>query len=326
MDQGNCTERQMLEQEETALNHIRENLLSGYERRVAEKDMSTAEEATLSGTVLKVAIALFSKDFAQLSAEYRAILYPPKERKKRVKKLVKKTASWEDPISELKKAYAEVENFYLYQTRQREECRKLFKQLLSTIDKVKNPPNTKELQILGRLNWIYIDKMLALEDEIICALLPFLLTAYVYNFRKNRFISRGSTSIEGAFNKEKIEIIKKSEMRKRLIRLSTCFGFRDYKIQFDKYKNGALEFPSLRNEMILDLVFDTWCTIFSGNRGKKIPALENVQPRIDFKLSYELYLYHKNIDLYKKYLDRGGLTQEEILSEAIERYNSRIHI
>lgn len=64
MGQGYYTERQMLEQEETALNHVRENLLSGYERRIDETDMSSAEETTLSGTVLKDAVDLFSKDFA----------------------------------------------------------------------------------------------------------------------------------------------------------------------------------------------------------------------------------------------------------------------
>ena len=349
MGQGYYTERQMLEQEETALNHVRENLLSGYERRIDETDMSSAEETTLSGTVLKDAVDLFSKDFAKLSAEYKAILYPKKERKKRVKKTavwedpiaeykailypqkerkkrVKKTAVWEDPIAELKNAYTEIESLYLYQSHQRGKCKQLFKQLLLTIDQANAPPPPEQLGILGRLNWKYIEKMLVVEDDTICALLPFLLTAYVYNFRKNRFISRGSTVVEGAFNQEKIETIKKSEMKKRLIRLSTYFGFRDYGVRFDKYRNGPLEFPSLRNEIILDLVFDTWCAIFSGYRDKKILALENVQPRIDFKLSYELYLYYKNTDLYKKYLDRGGLTQEEILSEAIERYNSRIHI
>ena len=220
----------------------------------------------------------------------------------------------------------EIESLYLYQSHQRGKCKQLFKQLLLTIDQANAPPPPEQLGILGRLNWKYIEKMLVVEDDTICALLPFLLTAYVYNFRKNRFISRGSTVVEGAFNQEKIETIKKSEMKKRLIRLSTYFGFRDYGVRFDKYRNGPLEFPSLRNEIILDLVFDTWCAIFSGYRDKKILALENVQPRIDFKLSYELYLYYKNTDLYKKYLDRGGLTQEEILSEAIERYNSRIHI
>ena len=322
MGQGYYTERQMLEQEETALNHVRENLLSGYERRIDETYMSSAEETTLSGTVLKDAVDLFSKDFAKLSAEYKAILYPKKERKKRVKK----TAVWEDPIAELKNAYTEIESLYLYQSHQRGKCKQLFKQLLLTIDQANAPPPPEQLGILGRLNWKYIEKMLVVEDDTICALLPFLLTAYVYNFRKNRFISRGSTVVEGAFNQEKIETIKKSEMKKRLIRLSTYFGFRDYGVRFDKYRNGPLEFPSLRNEIILDLVFDTWCAIFSGYRDKKILALENVQPRIDFKLSYELYLYYKNTDLYKKYLDRGGLTQEEILSEAIERYNSRIHI
>ena len=322
MGQGYYTERQMLEQEETALNHVRENLLSGYERRIDETDMSSAEETTLSGTVLKDAVDLFSKDFAKLSAEYKAILYPKKERKKRVKK----TAVWEDPIAELKNAYTEIESLYLYQSHQRGKCKQLFKQLLLTIDQANAPPPPEQLGILGRLNWKYIEKMLVVEDDTICALLPFLLTAYVYNFRKNRFISRGSTVVEGAFNQEKIETIKKSEMKKRLIRLSTYFGFRDYGVRFDKYRNGPLEFPSLRNEIILDLVFDTWCAIFSGYSDKKILALENVQPRIDFKLSYELYLYYKNTDLYKKYLDRGGLTQEEILSEAIERYNSRIHI
>lgn len=312
MGQPNDAGSQMLQTEKIAMKCIQEHLLSGYEARINGNALSAARQGE---EVLLSVAARFSAHFETLNAECASRLWPKKERRKRKTQ----TIAWGDPIQELKDAFLKVETQYLLHSRSHEECSRLFRQLLSLIETASSSPNPEEFCILGRLNWKYIEKMLPVQEPAVCALLPYLLTAYAYHFRKNRLMSRGSTSVEGAFSQDEVEIVKKSQIRNQLKTLSTLFGFCDYGIKFQECKRGSIDRASLKNELVLDYVFYTWCVIFcSYERDHPKSGLS----AINYSLSYALYLYYKGDEQYKDYLENPRMYERKILSHAYDVYYS----
>ena len=96
------------------------------------------------------------------------------------------------PIDALKEAFDEVDKVYLRYSRQRKEYIKLFSELIEKNESTLPSYKQKQYRVLGNIHFNHIDEMLDIQDEDIVTLLPFLLTSYVYNFRKNVFMQRKS--------------------------------------------------------------------------------------------------------------------------------------
>ena len=265
----------------------------------------------------------FSSYFEGVDNFYDGIFIHPKKRRVRYSKTksgeTKEEIYFTTCIETLKKAFIEVDNTYLKYSRHREECNVLYSKLIAEIDAAifETPKGTPH--VLGTARLDYLDEMLDLQDEDVVRLLPFLLTAYIYNFRKNVFIQRKSPAADEYASIYDAEKQDEKRIRKNLDSLSTHFGFANKDVKFpsteanraeiaksteltEKAKAAGLEkypvaflpnkFPSLNDRPILDLVFAVWCTIVCGigEYEQAIPSC--ISQAIDIELCYKLYILY----------------------------------
>ena len=263
----------------------------------------------------------------------------------------------EDLIDDFKKYFSMIETQYLKHPQLRAQCKKLFQQLIETIETAispisptssnspnspnspdnsdtDSPNNSKKISILGRTNFRYISKMLDINNNTICSLLPFLLTAYVYTFRNNRFMNRGDTSVEGAFSDEEVETVRISHTKGQLKELSRCFGLFDCQIKFPASKGRPIKpsdskselenrfsydikysskYPYLGHREVLDSVFAIWCGIVCGicecEASQAYPAFYK---KVDLVLCVKLYLYYMDNARYQKLMSEGFPSETKI--------------
>lgn len=316
-------------------------LIEGYRARAAkythEKSRNEGAFFSLSPEIKEfwdVSTSKFEKYISDISKRYaRKVGYKkPETRGKRP------SSSWdEDPIQDFKKAFIIVEDLYLINSGHHKSCKDLFEKLIaeieaSTVPEI--PQEPEKASVLGRVHYRYIEKMLDISDDTICALLPFLLTAYTYNFRYNRFMNRGSEIVEGAFSDELVDTAIKARIKGNLKALATRFFFPQEGAKFPgsssrlKYIDAesmrptpmeyvAIEprtYPSLKFREVLDSVFAIWCYIFClyiGDNDSEIH--KKVSEKVDIVLCTKLYLYYTDNPLYQHLNSNGfpGLKQIE---------------
>lgn len=250
----------------------------------------------------------------------------------------KRTSSvWDDdPIQDFKKVFAVIEDRYLIKSGHHKSCTDLFQKLIaeieaSTVPEI--PQEPEKTSVLGRVHYRYIEKMLDISNDTICALLPFLLTAYTYNFRCNRFMNRGTTLVEGAFSDNDVDIIRKRKIEEELRILAAQFFFPKEGTKFphsssrSKCKDSESErpeplnyppiepreYPSLKFREVLDTVFAIWCYIlclYIGDNDSEIH--KKVSKRVDIVLCTKLYLYYTDNLLYQHLNSNGFPSLKQI--------------
>lgn len=306
--------------EQDVLSRIEKYLLCNYEQKVELTKCAYDYEPDFGNREFwKYAIAAFEERLSETDISYK-ILFNPSHR------MIRKNGEWVTSLDDLKKAFETVKNDYLFYSRGKKTCENIFLDLLKELELAFDEQLLDDPKILGRAHYNYIEQLLDIEDDMICKTLPFLLTAYVYNFRINRFMSRGSTSVEGAFNIKEIETTRISEMKKRLTYLSQLFGFAGQEVKFSDSQDSSSEkpapflpkqFPGPQNKAVLDFVFNVWCVILSGNDKKAQPHLACLKEPVDFQLSYALYIYYTDKTLYDKYRENGFPPVQEIFNSNI---------
>lgn len=148
----------------------------------------------------------------------------------------------------------------------------------------------------------YIEYMLDLQNDHICRLLPYLLTAYVYNYKKNSFIRHGTTGPDLAFgsepsNSEGTDNIPR--VKKQLQLLSKRFFLPDKPLSWIEDMPGnddtrlwdPNQSPAPWASLpLLWRVFVAWCGALLRDETSFID--EAVCAKIDFELCLELFSSH----------------------------------
>lgn len=129
--------------------------------------------------------------------------------------------SWIDPLEELKRAYSDVEKLYLRGSTEHKKISSDFKVLYKNIKQVSQLPR---VEMFPRLSLSDILEMLDLRNEDVQATLPYLLTSYVYNFRKERLFYQGTKLRESVFNGTDVTASDAPEIRNRIKQLARIFS------------------------------------------------------------------------------------------------------
>lgn len=271
--------------ENNAIKSIERYLLEGYENRLR---CAKSEEIDILPSPITYQLEFwayvekaFLRYFSKVDNYYTKLFTPPPRGSKARNIRLGSDLYWYDPIEELKASFEEIEAMYLYNNSHHPRCKQLFSKLTDEIMAAIYTVKKDDVPyILGRVHFNHIDKMLNLADKQIVALLPFLLTAYVYNFRQNKFMSVGTVAVERAFTidgilEENITSKNDNDTRAQLKQLSTRFGFEKSTINFSDVKTEEKEpsastiideedtsasvfwpskYPSLQNKTMMDLV------------------------------------------------------------------------
>ena len=99
---------------------------------------------------------------------------------------------WLDPMEEFEDVYYNLKAAYCISNDQSLKLDEQFNRLCKKLERKRNDIRKPfHYSVLGEIDFTYLPYMLNLQDEKICALLPYLLTAYTFNFWASRFFSRG---------------------------------------------------------------------------------------------------------------------------------------
>lgn len=229
---------------------------------------------------------------------------------------------WTAPMYSCMVAFAEVMQESNITLVQKENIIRLFTELRTKLEKYEERnarQNELRGSILGSTNFIYLPYLLNLQEESIRGLLPYLLTAYTFNYWNNRFFS-GKTKLvpiicSTPLSKE-YELLDPSEaakLRPNIKNLVKIFSLKDSKGKFVKFpdtKNDSclaplgslfdgmeakdIESPYIRYKKILDVVFDVWCKVVE--ECAPLAEIEGFPSNIDFKGCKELYFRYTNPD------------------------------
>ena len=101
--------------------------------------------------------------------------------------------SWSDSIDHLRWAYEDVKEEYGIEDEEAQTIDLLFEKLVKRLIKKRKSTVPWEELVFGRTYFEYLKNLLDLRNKEIRILLPYLLTAYTCNTRKNPFLFRGST-------------------------------------------------------------------------------------------------------------------------------------
>lgn len=269
---------EILTYECNAIKKIEEYLLEGYENRLR---CAKFEEIDMLPSPITYQLEFwtyvekaFLRYFSKVDNYYTKLFTPPPRGSEARNIRLGPDLYWHDPIEELKATFEEIEAIYLYNNSHHPRCKQLFSQLTDEIMAAIYTVKKDDAPcILGRVHFNHIDKMLNLADKQIIALLPFLLTAYVYNFRQNKFMSIGTVAVERAFTidgilEENITSKKDNDTREQLKKLSTRFGLEKSTIIFSDVKVKE-------NQPFISAIIDEKDARASVFRPSKHPSLQD---------------------------------------------------
>ncbi|MDE6431932.1 MAG: hypothetical protein K2L13_00885 [Opitutales bacterium] len=185
---------------------------------------------------------------------------------------------WATQLDEFRRAYSDIENHYLRGLPTRKIITNRFNDLCRDIE---NECSTSEPQkVLPRLSLAYIPEMIDFRSTDVQALLPYLLTAYVHNFRKEHLFYRDTKKLHQLFDNAQVTALMAPDYRNRIEQLGKIFSLADNMDDFvpiqtnrpspniypvdecgwrlSKTKLGT---QYVRFESVLWDVFEEWCRI-----------------------------------------------------------------
>lgn len=221
---------------------------------------------------------------------------------------------WISPLQNLEDAYDELKLWYDFTSEQVERLDDLFAQLQKTVGKsIDRVAKSRKLNgtTLGRINFKYLSHMLNIERTEVQELLPYLLTAYTFNFVENRFFDRGGRLISMIYpdNVESAELMVTSadaaKMRPSIKTLSKVFSLEKCKqalLSLDKSELSESERhepffaifdkiyvkpPYIRYKLVLDRAFDIWCGVIYEYA--PLAGINGFPSNIDWEACKKLY-------------------------------------
>ena len=203
-------------------------------------------------------------------------------------KVVNVTVEWEDDIDEFVRHYQSLADLYLKYTKRRKDVDPQFESVITNlrIEKAKKAKRKgSDISLLEGISFSNIEKMLNLKDKTVCALLPYLLTAYIANYAKCHLLYSNSSFPERAFGDHPISSSEAPITRKQIKSFAEIFSFRDSKgpIICDPTGRPKAAFylinnPRIRNEAVLWKKNKKWCEIIvrEAKRNRTYRLQENL--------------------------------------------------
>lgn len=213
---------------------------------------------------------------------------------------------WYDSVDQLKECYRQVEEEFLQRTTQRQECNKLFRKLCQQIEIARKTERPKRKVNLGRQNFEWLAKVINLQDQRVRELLPYLLTAYTFNFWKCRFLYKEKKLLWQIFDATDINTMDAPKIRKRIHEFSKIFSLAlniDELISSEDDDRPSVcmpiseemkETPHIKYRFLLDIIFSEWCTIVTQQANEL--AIYELSHDIDIAKCNLLYYHYTRRD------------------------------
>ena len=217
---------------------------------------------------------------------------------------------WCTHLDELTECYNRIREEYLYRLPQHQPCNKLFNELKREIQKAMDMERPAKKFDIGRHSFRYIPKMIDLRNPDVIELLPYLMTAYVFNYRKNRFFYRffyeKSSLISQIYENENFSInsAEAPRYRERIDELCRIFTLENItnkklichsddnrpKVNGSPVRYYMKEFPHIKYRAGLNIVFAQWCRAIQGSAAKL--GYSEISLKRDFEDATALYHYY----------------------------------
>lgn len=200
---------------------------------------------------------------------------------------------WKDDIDAFEDAYRELADQYLWHVSGRREIDTRFSKLLQNLRAAKErkwTPRNADEPLIKRLDFSYIVFMLDLGNKTVCTFLPYLLTAYVFNYPTCALLYQNSDFLERAFGPDKLSSSEAPKTRMQIQRFARIFSMenaRQRPIVRNKSTRPIIDFfqlenPGINHEAVLWEIFEAWCRIIQEEAEKN-----------------RLYRLRKNLDIEK---------------------------
>lgn len=198
-------------------------------------------------------------------------------------------------FADLDKAFFAIRNWVCLDSKSSEKCNELYLKLRIRLEKelFHMRPIPKVKFNIRENTFTYLPDILDLENQDICGLLPYLMTAYCCNCGDNRFLYEGKTLLKQTFEVGNIEPIDAPKLRERIPKFCQIFSLSQAKldsafnVDYDRprrkvglsafYNPGFPLSPKKRE--VVDYIFDYW--------SEKIPQFAS-ESKIDIKIDTNL--------------------------------------
>lgn len=194
----------------------------------------------------------------------------------------------EDDIDEFVQHYQSLVDLYLKHTKRRKAADTQFESVITNL-RIEKSKKTKRkgsnISLLEGISFSNIEKMLNLKDKTVCALLPYLLTAYIANCVKCHLLYSNSSFLERAFGGQPISSSEAPTTRQQIKKFAEIFSFRNNTDPIicdptDRPKAALylINDPRIRNEDVLWEIFKKWCEIIEreAKRNRTYRLQENL--------------------------------------------------
>lgn len=236
--------------------------------------------------------------------------------------------TFETCIDDFMKSYEDVETQFLIGSGHEKECAKLFDELCNEIGRALKFWDKEERKKIETKDFYIelIEKSLNLDDKNVCELLPYLITAYIFNCQQSHLFYQQSLFANEdndarrffqLFSEDEIDAILAPKIREMALSASDLFTLEKCKKKgFIKPEHGCndedrqsirdlfslyLYQPNMskgpsyiKYQSLLNNIFFTWCKIIRSASEEFVElGLKNM---ID---------YQKSLDLYNHYTDQN---------------------
>lgn len=204
---------------------------------------------------------------------------------------------WKDDIDTFEDAYWELADRYLWHVSGRREIDARFSKLLQELRTAKErkwTPQNADEPLIKRLDFSYIVFILNLRNKTVCALLPYLLTAYVFNYPTCALLYQNSDFLERAFGPDKLSSSEAPKTREQIRRFAHIFSMESVRKRPIARNESTrpftnffqLENPGINHEAVLWEIFEAWCGIIQEEAKKN--RLYRLKKNLDIEKSSQL--------------------------------------
>lgn len=207
-----------------------------------------------------------------------------------------KNIRWVSDIDLFEESYNKLEEFYLSHTKRRKECRDLFNELLRSL-KVAEENRISEVEectrLLEKIKLEHLEEIFDLKDIKICKLLPYLLTAYCFNYERDKISSNFLTKVF----EESADCYQAIQIKQQIERFVQSLSLRVHskEISYPVYERPSVYFdlsasPYIMNAGVLKSVFNQWCRIIP--QCAHTARLYRLEKELDLQSCHLLFDYY----------------------------------
>lgn len=352
--------QKLLKQEEAAKDAIVNFITSDVNGRVAYKQAARAEAAQNNkeehdrilnkySSFWKTCILSFEKYLSEIGEPYITIIEIEEDDdddddgasensytddREKDKSIPEPAIHWKTSLECFDTAYQTVRDEFLVGSGYEKECNELYRELMKKLRMVQETAFERKIKYKD-LHLELLEKALNLQDPNICELLPYLITAYIFNSQHSHFFYRYEARDHEhdddinmgrfwrIFSDCEIEAIDAVKIRELVNSVAKLFIFDDrsekqlLKMTLDSDKNSDTSCKSNENirpvlfeedlipqmkgatyikyDVLLNIIFLRWCSILR-QYSEDFKKL-NLSNQIDFEKSIDLYNFRMKQDV-----------------------------